>query len=156
LLAGGGGRRGAVAGRGQGDLVAEPGQCLLVVADEVLAVAAVPLLVVVLAGLGIVLSIRGRHDSDMKSEKQTVEDQRRPAATVANTVAKPLDGARRTWTTLEYRPSPRPVTDDPGRLAHSYGSDARRRDSRDARKSQVTSRMRVVSVAGRSSITCSA
>ena len=45
------------------------------------------------------------------------------AATVANTVAKPLDGARRTWTTLEYRPSPRPVTDGPGRLAHSYGSE---------------------------------
>ena len=55
-------------------------------------------------------------------EKQTVEDQRRPAATVANTVAKLLDGARRTWTTLEYRPSPRPVTDGLGPLAHSYGS----------------------------------
>ena len=56
MLAGGGGRRGAVAGRNQGDLVAEPGQGLLVVADEVLAVAAVPLLVVVLAGLGVVLA----------------------------------------------------------------------------------------------------
>ena len=43
--------------------------------------------------------------------------------TVAKTVAKPLDGARRMWTTLEYRPSPRPVADGPGRLAHSYGSD---------------------------------
>jgi hypothetical protein len=52
----------------------------------------------------------------------TVEDQQSAAATVA----KPLDGARRTWTTLEYRPSPRPVTDGPGRLAHSYGSDAPR------------------------------
>ena len=60
------------------------------------------------------------------ARKQTVEDRRHPAATVANTAAKPLDGARRTWTTLEYRPSPQPVTDGPGRLAHSYGSDARR------------------------------
>jgi hypothetical protein len=59
------------------------------------------------------------------SEKQTIEDQRRSAATVAKTVAKPLDGARRTWTTLEYRPSLRPVTDGPGRLAHSYGSEGR-------------------------------
>jgi len=56
LRAGGGGRRGAVAGRDESDLVAEPGQGLLVVADEVLAVAAIPLLVVVLAGVGIVLS----------------------------------------------------------------------------------------------------
>jgi len=56
LLTGAGGRRGAVAGRDEGDLVAEPGQGLLVVADEVLAVAAVPLLVVVLAGLGVVLA----------------------------------------------------------------------------------------------------
>ena len=92
----------------------------------------------------------------VRPEKQTVGDQRRSDATVANTVAKPLDSDRRTWTTLEYRPSLRPVTDGPGRCAHSYGSDARRRDSRDARKSQVTSRMRVVSVAGHSSITCSA
>jgi hypothetical protein len=59
-------------------------------------------------------------------EKQTVEDHHRSAATVAKTVAKPLDGARRTWTTLEYRPSLRPVTDGPGRVAHSYGSDAPR------------------------------
>jgi hypothetical protein len=50
----------------------------------------------------------------VRPEKQTVEDQRRAAATVAKTVAKPLDGAGRTWTTLEYRPSPRPVTDGPG------------------------------------------
>lgn len=35
------------------------------------------------------------------------------------TVAKPLDSARRTRTTLEYRPSLRPATDGPGRLAHS-------------------------------------
>jgi hypothetical protein len=48
-------------------------------------------------------------------------------ATVADTVAKPLDGARRTWTTLEYRPSPRLVTDGPGRCAYSYGSEGRAR-----------------------------
>jgi hypothetical protein len=35
--------------------------------------------------------------------------------------------ARRTWTTLECRPSPRPVTDGPGRRARSCGSDAHRR-----------------------------
>ena len=44
---------------------------------------------------------------------------RRPSRTdpanVANTVAKPLDRARRTPTTLEYRPSPRPATDGHGR-----------------------------------------
>src|SRR6516165_6562931 len=45
--------------------------------------------------------------------------------TVAKTVAKPLDGARRMWTTLEYRPSLRPVTDGPGRLAHCYGLEGR-------------------------------
>jgi hypothetical protein len=56
-----------------------------------------------------------------RPENQTVED-RRTAATVANTVAKPPDGIRRTRTTLEYRPSLRPVTDSPGRLAHSNGS----------------------------------
>jgi hypothetical protein len=61
----------------------------------------------------------------VRPEKQTVGDQRRSGATVANTVAKPLDGARRMWTTLEYRPSLRPVTDGLGRLAHSYGSDRR-------------------------------
>ena len=55
----------------------------------------------------------------VRPEKQTVGDQRRGAATVA----KPLNNTRRTWTTLEYRPSPRPVTDGPGRLAHSYGSE---------------------------------
>ena len=55
-------------------------------------------------------------------EKQTVMDQRRSAATVATTVTKPSDGARRIWTTLECRPSLRRVTDGPGRLAHSYGS----------------------------------
>ena len=58
------------------------------------------------------------------SEKRTVEDQRRSAATVAKTVAKALDDARRTWTTLEYRPSPQSVTDGSGRLAYFYGSDA--------------------------------
>jgi len=35
---------------------------------------------------------------DARPEKQMVEDQRRSATTVANAVAKPLDGARRTWT----------------------------------------------------------
>ena len=39
----------------------------------------------------------------VRPEKQTVEDQRRCAATVA----KRLNNTRRTWTTLEYRPSPR-------------------------------------------------
>ena len=56
-------------------------------------------------------------------EKQTVEDQCRSAATVA----KPLNSTRRTWTTLEYRPSLRPLTDGPGRLAHSHGSEGRAR-----------------------------
>jgi len=55
--------------------------------------------------------------------EKTVEDQRRSIAIVAKTVAEPLDGARRTWTTLEYWPSLRPVKDDPGRVAHSYGSE---------------------------------
>jgi hypothetical protein len=45
--------------------------------------------------------------SGLKSRRSGAH--RRSAATVANTVAKPLDGARRTWTTLEYRPSLRPV-----------------------------------------------
>jgi hypothetical protein len=58
-----------------------------------------------------------------RPEKQTIEDHRRSAATVAKTVAKPLDSDRRTWTTLEYRASLRPVTDDPGRPAHSHGSE---------------------------------
>ena len=64
LLAGGGGRRGAVAGRDEGDLVAEPGQGLLVVADEVLAVSAIPLLVVVPAGLGVILPAAGDRSCD--------------------------------------------------------------------------------------------
>jgi hypothetical protein len=58
-----------------------------------------------------------------RPEKHTVGDQRRSAAIVARTVAKPLNSTRRTWTTLEYRPSLRPLTDGPGRLAHSYGSE---------------------------------
>ena len=33
------------------------------------------------------------------------EAQRQGAVAVANAVAKPLGGARRTWTTLEYRPA---------------------------------------------------
>ena len=49
------------------------------------------------------------------------------SAPFRRTVAKPLDNARRAWATLEYRPSLRPVTDGPGRLAHSYGSAGRRR-----------------------------
>ena len=59
----------------------------------------------------------------VRPEKQTVGNQHRGAATVAKTVAKPLNSTRRTWTTLEYRPSLRPVTDGPGRCAHSYGSE---------------------------------
>ena len=53
-LLGGTGWRAAVTGRGQGDLVAEPGEGLLVVADEMLVVALVPLVVVVGASLGVV------------------------------------------------------------------------------------------------------
>src|SRR6266699_461501 len=49
-------RRAAVPGRDQGDLAAEPGQGLLVVSDQVLAVALVALVVVVLAGVGVVLA----------------------------------------------------------------------------------------------------
>jgi hypothetical protein len=37
----------------------------------------------------------------VRPEKQTVEDQRRSAATVA----KPLKNTRRTWTTLEIGPA---------------------------------------------------
>jgi hypothetical protein len=48
--------RAAVAGRDEGELAAEPGQGLLVVRDQVLAVAVVPLVVVVLAGVGVVLA----------------------------------------------------------------------------------------------------
>ena len=55
----------------------------------------------------------------VQPESQTVENQRRSAATLAKTVAKPLDDARRAWTTLEYRPSPQTATDYPERLAHS-------------------------------------
>ena len=65
----------------------------------------------------------GANRGYVRPEKQTVGDQRRTAATVAKTVAKPLNSTRRTWTTLEHRPSPRPVTDGPGRCAHSYGSE---------------------------------
>ena len=58
--------------------------------------------------------------------KQTVGDQCRSTATVANTVAKPLDNACPVRTALEYRPSLRPVMDGLGRCAHSYGSDGHR------------------------------
>src|SRR5438552_16695242 len=64
-----------------------------------------------------VSSIRGRHDSDMKSEKQTVEDQRQGAVTVANTVAKPLDTTLPMRTSVEYRPSTATATDGRGRCA---------------------------------------
>ena len=74
----------------------------------------------------------------MSGLKRRVGDQRRGAATVA----KPLNSTRRTWTTLEYRPSLRPVTDGPGRFAHSYGSDAHRR-SRGAHRSGVGQHKRV-------------
>ena len=66
----------------------------------------------------------GRETLYGAAEKQTGEDKRRSIATVAKTVAKPLDGARRTLTTLECRPSAQTTADDPGRLAHFYGSDA--------------------------------
>ena len=79
----------------------------------------------------------------VRPEKQTVEDQRRSATTVANAVAKPLDGARRTWTTLEYRPSPRLVMDGPGRLAHSYGSEGWGFESLRARPGQSPFRLSV-------------
>ncbi len=46
----------AVPGRDQGDLEAEPGRGVLVVADQVLAVALVTLVVRVLAGVGVVLA----------------------------------------------------------------------------------------------------
>jgi hypothetical protein len=59
----------------------------------------------------------------VRPEKQTVGDQRRTATTVVNTLAKPLDSVRCTWTTLEYRPSSRLVMDGLGRCAHSYGSE---------------------------------
>jgi hypothetical protein len=60
----------------------------------------------------------------VRSEKQTVEDQRRSLATVGKTVAKPVDSTRRTWTAVEYRPSTQTTPNGPGRCAHSYGSDA--------------------------------
>ena len=59
----------------------------------------------------------------VRPEKQMVWVRRRGAATVA----KPLNSTRHTWTTLEYRPSPRTAKDGPGRLAHSYGSEVRAR-----------------------------
>jgi hypothetical protein len=44
----------------------------------------------------------------VRPEKQTVEDQRRSAATVAKTVAKPLNSTRRTWTLWNIGPAHRP------------------------------------------------
>src|SRR5262249_6550441 len=56
VRAGCAGWRAAVPWRDQGDVAAEPGQGLLVVTDQVLAVALVTLVVVVLAGVGVVLA----------------------------------------------------------------------------------------------------
>ena len=50
------GGRAVFPGRDQGDLAAEPGHGLLVVTDQVLTVALVTLVVVVLAGVGVVLA----------------------------------------------------------------------------------------------------
>jgi hypothetical protein len=58
-----------------------------------------------------------------KPEKQTVEDQRQGAVTVANAVAKRMDKARPMRTAVECPSSARPRLDGPGRGAHSYGSD---------------------------------
>jgi hypothetical protein len=68
-----------------------------------------------------VSSIRGRHVSDMESEKQTVGDRGRSAATAANTAAKPLDNTYPEWTAVECRPSARTAVDGSGRCAYSYG-----------------------------------
>jgi hypothetical protein len=43
--------------------------------------------------------------------------------TVANTVAKPLDGIGHAPTTLEYRPRAPTRLDGPGRFAQNYGSE---------------------------------
>jgi hypothetical protein len=45
-------------------------------------------------------------------------------ATVANTVAKPLDKARPMRTAVECPPSTGTAMDGPGRCAHSYGSES--------------------------------
>jgi hypothetical protein len=58
--------------------------------------------------------------------KQTVENQHRSAATVANTLAKLLDDARCTWTTLEYRPSSQTAADSL-KTSNQGGSAAQRR-----------------------------
>src|SRR5580704_5405112 len=47
-----------------------------------------------------------------------------PAA--ANTAAKPTDNTRQLRTAMEYQSSTRPQPDDPGRCAHSYGSEGSR------------------------------
>src|SRR6266568_9311924 len=59
----------------------------------------------------------------VRPEKRTVGTNTASAATVANTVAKPLDNACPVRTTLECRPSTRTATDGSGRCAHSYGSE---------------------------------
>jgi hypothetical protein len=59
----------------------------------------------------------------VRPEKRTVGTGTASAATVANTVAKPLDNACPVRTTLECRPSTRTAADGPGRFAHSYGSE---------------------------------
>ena len=58
----------------------------------------------------------------VRPEKQTIEDQRRSAVTVAKTVAKPLNSTRRVDDS-GISAQPTTVTDGPGRLAHSYGSE---------------------------------
>jgi hypothetical protein len=49
--------------------------------------------------------------------------QHRSAATAANTAATAADNTCQVSTTVEYRPSAQTRTDDPGRCAHSYGSE---------------------------------
>jgi hypothetical protein len=91
----------------------------------------IDLTIVELGGAAIVVVARGRPLLARDRERTltygpsaaTDEDQRRSAVSVAKPVAKALDGVRRAWTNLEYRPSPRPVTDGSGRLAYSHGSE---------------------------------
>jgi hypothetical protein len=61
----------------------------------------------------------------VRPEKRTVQDQRRSAATAANTAAKPLDNARAGLTAMECQSSARSATDDSERPAHSCGSEGR-------------------------------
>jgi len=62
----------------------------------------------------------GLHTRSADQESvNAAEDQWRSAATAAMTA----DIACHVWTTLEYRPSAQTVTDGPGRLAHSCGTE---------------------------------